>query len=139
MCYYYRTIKSVLNSRGVQRHMVTVHVDGYYDEPVEVARLLGVRAVQHMPVLGDSINGAGGIGGVGHISSSSGSSSTSHRRRVTQHYKSALTNTFNMLFPQAEYAIILEDDLLVSVDFFRCVYHYQMIKLLSAHIDTVTN
>lgn len=144
MCYYYRTIKSVLNSRGVQRHMVTVHVDGYYDEPVEVARLLGVRAVQHMPAVGDSVNGVGGIGGIGHISSSSGSSgssgssSTSHRRRVTQHYKSALTNTFSMLFPQAEYAIILEDDLLVSVDFFRCVYRYQIMKLFSAYFKTVT-
>lgn len=106
----------MLNARGVQRHMVTVHIDGYYDEPAEVARLLGVRAVQHMPAIGDSLNGGGG-----HINS--GSSSTSHRRRVTQHYKSALTNTFGVLFPQAEYAIVLEDDLQVSIDFFRCVYH----------------
>lgn len=96
----------MLNARGVQRHMVTVHVDGYYDEPVEVARLLGVRAVQHMPAVGDSVNGGGGH-------------STSRRRRVTQHYKSALTNTFGSLFPLAEYAIVLEDDLEVSVDFFR--------------------
>jgi len=108
-----RTIKSVLNARGVQRHMVTVHVDGYYDEPVEVARLLGVRAVQHMPAVGDSVNGVGG----GQISSNT----NSRRRRVTQHYKSALTNTFGSLFPQADYAIVLEDDLDVSVDFFRCV------------------
>jgi len=108
-----RTIKSVLNARGVQRHMVTVHVDGYYDEPVEVARLLGVRAVQHMPAVGDSVNGVGG----GQIASNT----NSRRRRVTQHYKSALTNTFGSLFPQADYAIVLEDDLDVSVDFFRCV------------------
>jgi len=91
--------------------MITVHIDGYYDEPVEVARLLGVRAVQHMPAVGDSINGGGG----GQTSNSG----TSRRRRVTQHYKSALTNTFGTLFPQAEYAIVLEDDLEVSVDFFR--------------------
>lgn len=93
--------------------MVTVHIDGYYDEPVEVARLLGVRAVQHMPAIGDSVNNGGGVGDAWM------STSTSHRRRVTQHYKSALTNTFSALFPQAEYAIVLEDDLEVSVDFFR--------------------
>lgn len=93
--------------------MVTVHIDGYYDEPVEVARLLGVRAVQHMPAIGDLSNNGGG-----QISSSS----SSRRRRVTQHYKSALTNTFGELFPQAEYAIVLEDDLEVSVDFFRYLF-----------------
>lgn len=92
--------------------MVIVHIDGYYDEPVEVARLLGVRAVQHMPAVGDSVNG--GEGGI--------SSSASRRRRVTQHYKSALTSTFTALFPQAEFAIVLEDDLEVSVDFFRYIY-----------------
>lgn len=101
----------MLNARGVQQHMVIVHIDGYYDEPVEVARLMGVRAVQHMPV-GDSVNG--GEGGI--------SSSASRRRRVTQHYKSALTSTFSALFPQADFAIVLEDDLEVSVDFFRCVF-----------------
>lgn len=94
--------------------MVTVHIDGYYDEPMEVARLLGVRAKQHMPAIGDSVNS-----GSGRMSSSS----SSRRRRVTQHYKSALTNTFGELFPQAEYAIVLEDDLEVSVDFFRYVFY----------------
>lgn len=100
----------MLNARGVQRHMITVHVDGYYDEPVEVARLLGIRVVQHMPAIGDSVGS--------RVSSSGGAM---RRRRVTQHYKSALTNTFGALFPQAEYAIVLEDDLEVSADFFRCV------------------
>ena len=37
--------------------------------------------------------------------------------RISQHYKAALTATFN-LFPQAEYAIVLEEDLDVSPDFF---------------------
>lgn len=115
MVYIIRTIKSVLNARGVKRHMITVHIDGFYDEPVEVARLLGVRAVQHMPAIGDSANGGTG----GHISGIS--STIIRRRRVTQHYKSALTNTFGTLFPQAEYAIVLEDDLEVSIDFFRFV------------------
>lgn len=105
----------MLNSRGVQRHMITVHVDGYYDEPLEVAKLLGVRAVSHMPAIGESVN-EGGVLGAGRLS---GNSNTLRRRRVTQHYKAALTNTFSVLFPQAEYAIVLEDDLDVSVDFFR--------------------
>lgn len=114
----------MLNARGVQRHMITVHVDGYYDEPVEVARLLGVRAVQHMPAVGDSMNSGGGQ--INSISSSS-----SRRRRVTQHYKSALTKTFSALFPQAEYAIMLEDDLEVSVDFFRYfLVYFQLLCLV---------
>ncbi|XP_015373420.1 PREDICTED: protein O-linked-mannose beta-1,2-N-acetylglucosaminyltransferase 1-like isoform X2 [Diuraphis noxia] len=124
--YLYRTLKSVLNARGVQRHMVTVHVDGYYDEPVEVARLLGVRAVQHMPAIGDSVNGVSG----GQISSNT----NSRRRRVTQHYKSALTNTFGSLFPQADYAIVLEDDLDVSVDFFS--FFSQTLPLLAVADDS---
>lgn len=123
MFYITRTLKSVLNARGVNRHMITVHIDGYYDEPVEVARLLGVRAVQHMPAIGDSVNG-----GDGHISSIS--SSSIRRRRVTQHYKSALTNTFSSLFPQAEYAIILEDDLEVSIDFFRFVLNFLLLFII---------
>lgn len=122
--FIYRTLKSVLNSRGVQRHMITVHIDGYYDEPLEVARLLGVRAISHMPAIGESVN-EGGVLGTGRLSSSS----TLRRRRVTQHYKAALTNTFSVLFPQAEYAIILEDDIDVSVDFFRYVFGNLVSKL----------
>lgn len=38
--------------------------------------------------------------------------------RITQHYKASLTATFN-IFPAARYAIILEEDLDVSPDFFR--------------------
>lgn len=105
-----------MNARGVQRHMVIVHVDGYYDEPLEVARLLGVRAISHMPAVGESVSG--GVQGPERYSSS-----TSRRRRVTQHYKAALTNTFNALFPRAEYAIVLEDDLDVSLDFFRYMFY----------------
>lgn len=38
--------------------------------------------------------------------------------RIAQHYKASLTATFN-IFPAAHYAIILEEDLDVSPDFFR--------------------
>lgn len=97
--------------------MITVHVDGFYDEPVEVARLFGVRAVQHMP----AAVGNGGSGSRGQTNSNNGvgSSSTLRRRRVTQHYKAALSSTFGALYTHAQYAIVLEDDLEVSVDFFR--------------------
>lgn len=45
--------------------------------------------------------------------------------RIAQHYKASLTATFN-IFPAARYAIILEEDLDVSPDFFRLVTTIQM-------------
>jgi len=42
--------------------------------------------------------------------------------RISQHYKASLTATFN-LYPDAQYAIIIEEDLDVSPDFFRSVYN----------------
>lgn len=47
--------------------------------------------------------------------------------RISQHYKASLTATFN-LFPDAEYAIVLEEDLDVSPDFLS--YFAQTIHLL---------
>uniref|UniRef100_A0A8C2V383 Protein O-linked-mannose beta-1,2-N-acetylglucosaminyltransferase n=1 Tax=Chinchilla lanigera TaxID=34839 RepID=A0A8C2V383_CHILA len=72
--------------------MITVFIDGYYEEPMDVVALFGLRGIQHTPI---SIKNA----------------------RVSQHYKASLTATFN-LFPEAKFAVVLEEDLDIAVDFF---------------------
>ncbi|XP_053709483.1 protein O-linked-mannose beta-1,2-N-acetylglucosaminyltransferase 1 isoform X2 [Synchiropus splendidus] len=90
--YLYRMLRSLLSAHGVNPLMVTVFIDGYYEEPMDVVELFGLKGVQHTPI---SIKNA----------------------RVSQHYKASLTATFN-LHPEANYAIVLEEDLDVSIDFF---------------------
>lgn len=46
-----------------------------------------------------------------------------------QHYKASLTTTFN-LYPDAQFMIILEEDLDVSTDIFW--YFYQLLPLLES-------
>lgn len=99
--YLYRHLRSLLSADGVQRDMITVFIDGYFEEPMEVTKLLGVRGVQHTPI--------------GYKNS-----------RISQHYKASFSAIFNM-YPNAKYAIILEEDLDVSQDFFS--YFSQSIEL----------
>lgn len=90
--YLYRMLRSLLSAQGVSPHMITVFIDGYYEEPMDVVALFGLRGIQHTPI---SIKNA----------------------RVSQHYKASLTATFN-LFPEAKFAVVLEEDLDIAVDFF---------------------
>lgn len=90
--YLYRMLRSLLSANGVNPNMITVFIDGYYEEPMDVVELFGLKGVQHTPI---SIKNA----------------------RVSQHYKASLTATFN-LHPDANYAIVLEEDLDISIDFF---------------------
>ncbi|XP_062308167.1 protein O-linked-mannose beta-1,2-N-acetylglucosaminyltransferase 1 isoform X2 [Osmerus eperlanus] len=90
--YLYRMLRSLLSAHGVNPQMITVFIDGYYEEPMDVVELFGLKGIQHTPI---SIKNA----------------------RVSQHYKASLTATFN-LHPDANYAIVLEEDLDVSIDFF---------------------
>ncbi|KAL4236885.1 Protein O-linked-mannose beta-1 [Mactra antiquata] len=90
--YLFKTLTILLKTPGVAVDKITVFIDGFYDEPYDVARLLNLRAIQHTP-------------------------SGTKNARITQHYKASLTATFE-LFPDAEYVIILEEDLQVSPDFF---------------------
>lgn len=90
--YLYRMLRSLLSAHGVNPHMITVFIDGYYEEPMDVVELFGLKGVQHTPI---SIKNA----------------------RVSQHYKASLTASFN-LHPEANYAIVLEEDLDISIDFF---------------------
>nr|XP_027198225.1 protein O-linked-mannose beta-1,2-N-acetylglucosaminyltransferase 1-like [Dermatophagoides pteronyssinus] len=100
--YLYRMLRTLLLTPGCNPSMITIFIDGYYEEPLEVAKLFGLRGIQHTPI------GRG-------------------NSRITQHYKASLTATFN-LYPDAQYAIILEEDLDVSPDFFG--YFAQTMHLL---------
>ncbi|XP_075912954.1 protein O-linked-mannose beta-1,2-N-acetylglucosaminyltransferase 1 isoform X2 [Petromyzon marinus] len=88
-------LRSLLSASGVNPSLITVFIDGYYDEPMDVVRLFDLRGVQHQPV---------GI----------------KNARISQHYKASLTATFN-LFPDTPYVIVLEEDLDISVDFFSFI------------------
>lgn len=83
----------MLSSNGVNRNMITVFIDGYYEEPLYVTKLFGIQGIQHMPI-------------------------GKKNARVSQHYKATITSTFKK-FENAKYIIILEEDLDVSIDFFR--------------------
>uniref|UniRef100_A0A8C5C508 Protein O-linked-mannose beta-1,2-N-acetylglucosaminyltransferase n=1 Tax=Gadus morhua TaxID=8049 RepID=A0A8C5C508_GADMO len=69
--YLYRMLRSLLSAHGVNPQMITVFIDGYYEEPMDVVELFGLKGVQHTPI---SIKNA----------------------RVSQHYKASLTATFNL-------------------------------------------
>ncbi|KAB7507424.1 Protein O-linked-mannose beta-1,2-N-acetylglucosaminyltransferase 1 [Armadillidium nasatum] len=98
----FKSLRSLLTAPGVNPEMITVFIDGYYEEPLAVTKLFGLRGIQHTPL------------GVKNA-------------RISQHYKASLTATFN-IFPSAKYAIILEEDLDVSPDFFS--YFSQTLRLL---------
>ncbi|PNF43589.1 hypothetical protein B7P43_G03206, partial [Cryptotermes secundus] len=95
-------LRSLLSAHGANPEMITVFIDGYFEEPLEVTKLFGLRGIQHTPI------------GVKNA-------------RISQHYKASLTATFN-IFPNAKYVIIVEEDLDVSPDFFS--YFSQTKRLL---------
>ncbi|XP_046860062.1 protein O-linked-mannose beta-1,2-N-acetylglucosaminyltransferase 1-like [Xenia sp. Carnegie-2017] len=100
--YLYRGLRSMLSAHGAKKELFTVFIDGFFEEPAAVARLYDVKVVQHIPI-------------------SCGIS------RIAQHYKRTLTETFNA-YPNAQYMIILEEDLDVSVDIFS--YFNQLLPLM---------
>ncbi|CAD5116976.1 unnamed protein product [Dimorphilus gyrociliatus] len=100
--YLYRTLRRLLSTKGVRKKNVIVFIDGYFQAPLEVCQLFDVQGIQHTPI-------------------------GQKNARIHQHYKASLTATFN-LFPSAQFALILEEDLLVAQDFFS--YFSQTIHLL---------
>lgn len=93
--YLKKMIQCLLNTTGVDPNLITVFVDGIYDEPVKVAKLYGLYVVQHIP--------------------------TGHRNsKVSQHYKSTISAIFS-LHSDADYAVIIEEDLLLAPDFFSFI------------------
>nr|CAB3265040.1 protein O-linked-mannose beta-1,2-N-acetylglucosaminyltransferase 1 [Phallusia mammillata] len=100
--YLYRMLKSLLGAHGVNTNVITVFIDGYFEETMDVVKLFGVHGIFHMP------------SGVGNA-------------RISQNYFSSFNVIFS-LYPEAQHCIVLEEDLEVSPDFFR--YFSQTISLL---------
>lgn len=48
--YLFRMLRGLLTTPGVDPKMVTVYIDGFFDEPAAVAELFKVQAVEHTPV-----------------------------------------------------------------------------------------
>ncbi|KAJ0032883.1 hypothetical protein NQD34_002964 [Periophthalmus magnuspinnatus] len=48
--YLYRMLRSLLSAHGVNPQMITVFIDGYYEEPMDVVELFGLKGVQHTPI-----------------------------------------------------------------------------------------
>ena len=48
--YLYRMLRGLLTVPGADAKMMTVYIDGFFNEPAAVCKLLNVRAVQHTPI-----------------------------------------------------------------------------------------
>lgn len=48
--YLYRMLRGLLSVPGSNPAMVTVYIDGFFDEPAAVSRLFNVKPVHHTPV-----------------------------------------------------------------------------------------
>ena len=44
--YLYRMLRSLLSADGANPSMITVFIDGFYTEPLAVAKLFGLRGIQ---------------------------------------------------------------------------------------------
>lgn len=101
--YLFRMLSSLLSARGVSLSRIVVFIDGYFDEPLRVAKLLNVKAIQSESV---------GVFG---------------NSRISHHYKSSLTSAFQM-FTNANNVLIFEEDLDISQD--ALLYFNSTISLL---------
>ena len=92
--YLFRMLYRLLNVPGADRKMMTVFIDGVYNEAKAVAELFGLRVV------------------INQIDTKCHSNC-----RVQQQYRKSLSKVFDD-FPFADAAIIIEEDLEVSYDIF---------------------
>ena len=90
--YLFRMLYKLLHVPGADRKMMTVFIDGFYNETIAVAELFGLKVV------------------INEIE-------CTIICRIQQHYKKSLSRIFDD-FPLADVAIILEEDLEVSDDIF---------------------
>ena len=100
--YLFKMLRKLLSVSGADRRMITVYIDGDYNETKAVAGLFGLNVVVNQ------------IECTGNC-------------RVQQHYRKSLSRAFDD-FSDAKAAIILEDDLEVSDDIFD--YFSQTFPLL---------
>lgn len=102
--YLFRMLRSLLSVDGVDKSMISVFIDGFYEEPSMVCRLFDVRVQQQKP-------------------------EGKRSARISHHYKSSLSAIFE-LHPEAQEAIIFEEDLDVSRD--ALIYFNQTLEVLRA-------
>ncbi|XP_067020094.1 protein O-linked-mannose beta-1,2-N-acetylglucosaminyltransferase 1-like isoform X1 [Acropora muricata] len=100
--YLFRMLKTLREVQGLIPSMVTVFIDGFFDEPASVTRMFGLRADQNEGI-------------------------SAKNARISQHYKKSLTASFDR-YPDANYLVILEEDLDVSVDILS--YFHQLLPVL---------
>ena len=43
-------LRSLLSAAGSNPKMITIFIDGYFEEPLEVTKLFGLRGIQHTPI-----------------------------------------------------------------------------------------
>ena len=48
--YLYRMLRGLLSVPGANPKMITVYIDGFFDEPVAVCKLFNIKSVQHTPI-----------------------------------------------------------------------------------------
>ena len=75
-------LRGLLSAHGANASLVTVFVDGFFQEPVDVAGLFGIRAIQHAP-------------------------QSQKNGRISQHYKSSLSGTFNLYPVSVSLAVLV--------------------------------
>ena len=95
-------LRRLLSARGSSPDLVTVYIDGEFEEVRDVCDLLRVNYKQNLPI-------------------------SSKNARITQHYKATLVHLFDTN-PKAGYGILIEDDLDIAPDFFS--YFSQTMRLL---------
>ncbi|KAI6654145.1 Protein O-linked-mannose beta-1,2-N-acetylglucosaminyltransferase 1 [Oopsacas minuta] len=100
--YLFRMLRTLLSARGSLRHLITVYIDGGFEQVRDVCSLLQVNYKQNTPI-------------------------SSKNARITQHYKTTLLHLFDSN-PRADYGIIIEEDLDIAADFFS--YFSQTMHLL---------
>ncbi|KAM7436464.1 hypothetical protein ABFA07_013729 [Porites harrisoni] len=100
--YLFRMLKTLREVQGLMPSMVTVFIDGFFDEPAYVARMFGLKVDQHEPI-------------------------SEKNARIAQHYKKSLTASFAR-YPDANYLVILEEDLDISPDILT--YFQQLLPVL---------
>ncbi|KAK3752396.1 hypothetical protein QZH41_008597, partial [Actinostola sp. cb2023] len=88
--YLFRMLLSLKNVIGLNVSMVTIYIDGFFEEPALLGKLFNLKVNQHEPV-------------------------STRNARISQHYKKSLTTSFEDN-PEAQHLVILEEDLDLSVD-----------------------
>ena len=101
-------LQGLLSAKGANASLVTVFIDGYFQEPKEVAALFGIRAVQVLCMYCICVIGSkeyvtyclegGREYGLIFISHAHLQHEPKSQKngRISQHYKASLTDTFDL-------------------------------------------